>query len=185
LLCRQDHPAGPLNTYSMEKRSSLKAKWFSASQEIPSISWNPKVHYRDNKCPPPVPIPSQLDPVHAPHATSWRSVLILSSHQRLLSSKRSVSLRFSHQGSYSYYSNSLLGYSVRYIEHRTFGRCQSARGPYRDIVAESGCIYTNFWTSFLACCFQGLCKSLLLTCSLCSLYSNISFDRQNVFSATQ
>jgi len=67
----------------MELSPFWEASRFSVSQEIPRISWNPKVHYRIHKCPPPVPILSQLDPVHTPHHTSWRSTLILSSHLRL------------------------------------------------------------------------------------------------------
>ena len=56
-----------LLTHSMQQSPSSEAKWFSASQEIPRILWNnPKVHYRSHKCPPPVPILCQLDPVHSP-----------------------------------------------------------------------------------------------------------------------
>ena len=53
-----------LLTYSMYQGPSWETNRFSASQEIPRILRNPKIHYRSHKCPPPVPILSQLDPVY-------------------------------------------------------------------------------------------------------------------------
>ena len=70
-----------LLTYSMVQSPPWEANWFAASQEIPRISRNPKVHYRTHKRPPPVLILGQPHPVHIP--TSWRSSLILSTHLRL------------------------------------------------------------------------------------------------------
>ena len=69
-------------TPSMEQRP-WETNRFSASQGIPIILWNAKVHYRVYKSPPPDPFLSNINPVHAPHPTSWRSILILSSHLRL------------------------------------------------------------------------------------------------------
>ena len=55
-----------LLTYSMVQSPSWAANCFAASQEIPRISRNPKVHYRTHKRPPPLSILGQLNPVHIP-----------------------------------------------------------------------------------------------------------------------
>ena len=77
-----------LLTYSMVQSPSWEANWSAASQEIHRISQNPKVHYRTNKRPPPVPILGQPNPVHIPtshlleihpniiHPSAWVSPVV-------------------------------------------------------------------------------------------------------------
>ena len=81
----------------MVQTPSWEANWFAASQEIPRISRNPKVHYRTHKRPPTVSILVQPNPVHIP--TSY----LLEIHPNIIhpstprSPQWSFSLRFPHQ----------------------------------------------------------------------------------------
>ena len=86
-----------LLTYSMVQSPSWAANWFAASQEIPRFSRNPKVHYRTHKCPPPVSILGQPNPVHIPtsHHLEIHPIIIHPSTPR--SPQSSLSLRFPHQ----------------------------------------------------------------------------------------
>ena len=88
-----------LDTYSMVQNPSWAANWFAASQEIPRISQNPKVHYRTHKHPPPVFILDQPNSVHIPTSR------LLEIHPNIIhpsmprNPQWSLSLRFPHQDS--------------------------------------------------------------------------------------
>ena len=84
-------------TYTMMQNPPWAANWLAASQEIPCISRNPKVHYRTHKRTPPISILGQPNPVHMPTSN------LLEIHPNIIhpstprSPQWSLSLRFPHQ----------------------------------------------------------------------------------------
>ena len=86
-----------LLTYFTVQSPSWEANCFAASQEIPRISWNPKVNYHTHKRPLPVPVLGQPNPVHTPtsHLLDIHPNIIHLSTPR--SPQWSLSLRFPHQ----------------------------------------------------------------------------------------
>ena len=88
-----------LLTYSMVQSPSWEANWFVASQEIPPILWNSRVHYRTHKRPPPVLVLGHPNPVHIPtsHLLEIHPNIFHPSTPR--SPQWSFSLRFPHQDS--------------------------------------------------------------------------------------
>ena len=81
----------------MVQSPSWPANCFAASQEIPLISRNPKIHYRIHKGPSPVPILGQPNPVYIPtsHHLEIHPNIIHPSTPR--SPQWSPFLRFPHQ----------------------------------------------------------------------------------------
>ena len=87
----------PLFTYSVEHIPSWEASWFTASQEIPCILWNPKVHYHVDMSQPLVhhPESDQFTPCPFTHFLKILFCIILPSIPG--SPKWPLSLRFHHQ----------------------------------------------------------------------------------------
>jgi hypothetical protein len=78
IVCRiQKYPLFE-GTNSMQQSPSWEANSHSASQEIPHLLWNPKVHYHVHKIPTLARILSQMNQVHNLPTISRRSILILS-----------------------------------------------------------------------------------------------------------
>ena len=81
----------------MVQSPSWEANWFAASQEIPRISRNPKVHYRTHKNPPPVSILGQPNPVHRPISHLLEINPNISHPSTPRSPQWALSVRFPHQ----------------------------------------------------------------------------------------
>ena len=147
--------------------SSEADRFVQLVKKFPCILWNPKVHCRICKCPPPVPILSQLDPVHTPTSYFLKIHLITILPSTPGSPRWSLSLRFPHQNPvytsppYALHAPPISFYSLTFSKHDTFlrrGVVNTSPNPHTGGPPFVGCprlliqyirSYPTYWRPFL------------------------------------
>jgi hypothetical protein len=81
----------------VEVSSSWEAANCAAAQELPSILWNPNVHFRVHKSPPLIPILSQINPTHTVSSYLYKIHFNIVHPPTPWSSQWSLTFWFSHQ----------------------------------------------------------------------------------------
>ena len=105
---------------SVKQSTYSKADLSSATQEIPRILRNPKVHYTIHKCPPPEPILSQIKPVRASQSQFLKIHLNIILPSTPGSSKFSTSFRYPHRNIFFLHLLSHLTCHMPYPSHSSW-----------------------------------------------------------------
>jgi len=161
-------------TSAMWQGPSWEVNRSSASQEIPPILWNLKVHYHIHKSPPPVPVLSQTDPVHAYPSHFLKIQFNIFLFSTPVSSKWSLLLRCHHQNP-----------ECTYVSHMCHMLCPS-HSSFFFLICSS--LSPNIWT---VPSFKGLITSLyivILSYMLVSRHDHIltrTGQAQNEFTFSQ
>jgi hypothetical protein len=127
------------------------------------ILWDPKYNNRVHNSPPTEPILNQINPVHAIHPISRRSILILSSHYKPRSSKWFPSFGFHHQTLYrpllppiraTCPAHLILLYVITRILREEYWSWRSSVCNFLQSAVPSSLIHSHVFLSTLLCLTQ-------------------------------